>query len=88
MNGKNYCGIVFVGGGSSWAYNSNKEEAVKRAVKQVKKDWKDLHSFGDTIKVVLIDMTNRNGWYADHNGIFEYDTKKEITDFEVLTVEA
>ena len=84
--GTNYCGIVFVGGGSSWAYDSKREEAVKRAVKQAKKDWKDLHSFGETIKVVLIDMTNRNGWYADHSGIFEYDTKEEITDFEVLTL--
>ena len=84
--GTNYCGIVFVGGGSSWAYDSDRGEAVKRAVKQAKKDWKDLHSFGETIKVVLIDMTNRNGWYADHNGIFEYDTKEEITDFEVLTL--
>jgi hypothetical protein len=84
----NYCGIVFVGGGSSWAYNSNRDEAVKRAVKQAKRDWKDYHSFGETIKVVLIDMTNRNGWYADYSGIFEYETKEEITDFEVVTVQA
>jgi hypothetical protein len=84
----NYCGIVFVGGGSSWAYNSDRDEAVKRSVKQAKRDWKDYHSFGETIKVVLIDMTNRNGWYADHSGIFEYETKEEITDFEVVTVQA
>ena len=84
----NYCGIVFVGGGSSWAYNSDRDEAVKRAVKQAKRDWKDYHSFGKTIKVVLIDMTNRNGWYADHSGIFESETKEEITDFEVVTVQA
>lgn len=84
----NYCGIVFVGGGSSWAYNSNRDEAVKRAVKQAKRDWKDYHSFGETIKVVLIDMTNRNGWYADYSGIFESETQEEITDFEVVTVQA
>ena len=84
----NYCGIVFVGGGSSWAYNSDRDEAVKRAVKQAKRDWKDYHSFGETIKVVLIDMTNRNGWYADYSGIFESETQEEITDFEVVTVQA
>ena len=84
--GTNYCGIVFVGGGSSWAYNPDKDEAVKKAVKQAKRDWKDLHSFGETIKVVLIDMTNRNGWYADHSGIFDHDTNQEITDFEVITL--
>ena len=84
----NYCGIVFVGGGSSWAYDSNQDQAVKKAVKQAKRDWRDYHSFGETIKVVLVDMTKRNGWYADYSGIFEADTNEEITDFEVLTVKA
>jgi hypothetical protein len=84
----NYCGIVFVGGGSSWAYNSDKDEAVRSAVKQAKKDWRDYYSFGETIKVVLIDMTKRNGWYADDRGIFDSDTNDEIADFEVLTVKA
>ena len=88
-NSKDYCGIVFIGSsGASWEYASTPEEAAKRAAKRTKTDWKSLFEFKPKheLKVVLLDMKNHDGWYADHRGIFDSDTHKMIEPIGVKSV--
>lgn len=87
-NSKDYCGIVFIAGGSTWEYASTPEEAAERAAKRTKSDWKSLFEFKPKheFKVVLLDMKNHDGWYADHTGIFDADTHEEIESIGVTTV--
>jgi hypothetical protein len=82
---KDYCGIVFICGGSSWAWASTPEDAAIKAAKCAKRDWKAYFKFKrqQDFNVVVLDMRNRNGWFADHRGIFDTDTKTLIPDEEI-----
>jgi len=85
---RDYCGIVFVSGGSSWAYAGTKKQAVSGAVRRFKRDWSSLFDVkkGSCLKVMVLDMTGREGWYADPCGIFDSGTNEPITDFEMVQV--
>ena len=87
-NTKDYCGICFIGGGSSWAYAATPQEAAIKAAKQCKRDWKTLYKFNrkHELEVCIYDMKKHDGWYADHRGVFDSESKQEIPLLEVLTV--
>lgn len=88
MTDKDYCGIVFIATGSSWAWAKTPEEAAINAAKQAKRDWKTYFKFKrkEEFKVCLYDMKDHEGWYADHRGVFDTDTKAEIPLLRVDTV--
>lgn len=88
MGSKDLCAIVFIGGGSSWAWGGDKTEAANRAVRICRSDWKHLYKFkkGATVAVTILDMKNRNGWYADHRGIFDDTTHKQIQPMEIIKI--
>lgn len=75
-----YCGIVFVGAGSSWGYAMSPEEAAQKAAKRCKRDWKALIKFKrkHTFVVHVYDTSKVEGWYADHMGVFDKATNKEV----------
>ena len=85
---KDFCGIVFIGGGSSWAYAGSPKEAAQLAGKCCKADWKSLFKFAakQNFTVNVFDMKTRKGWYADHRGVFDSTTKKRIPVLEVVAV--
>lgn len=87
---KDFCAIVFIGGGSSWAWAPSKEEAATKAAKQCKRDWKTLYQFKrkHEFKVCVYDMKDHDGWYADYRGVFDSKTKQEIPLLEVVEVTA
>ena len=86
MNDKNYCGIIFIGTGSSWSWGSTPEEAAQKAAKQCKRDWRSMFEFKrqQPFKVNVIDMREREGWYADYRGIMDNQTHEEIPIFKVI----
>ena len=90
MKSKRFCGIVFIGGGSSWAYAESPDKAAAAAAKTCKKDWKTLFEFEfkQELKVCVYDMKQHEGWYADHSGVFDQDTHEKIPMLEVMTVTA
>lgn len=85
---KDYCGIVFIGGGSSWAWADTKEAAALNAAKQCKKDWKSLYDFKkeQEFKVCVYAMKDREGWYADYRGVMDDKTHEVIPILAVVTV--
>lgn len=76
---KRYCGVVFIGGRSSWAYAPTVEAAAKGAVKVLIQDWKHLFKFkkGDEIPVYILDMKDHAGWIANAPGEFCSTTTKQ-----------
>lgn len=85
---KSYCGIIFIGGGSSWAWGSTPEQVANDAAKICKRDWKGFFNFekGKTLKVNIYDMVGHNGWYADERGVFDEDTNELIKRHSVIDV--
>jgi hypothetical protein len=83
-----FCAIVFIGGGSSWAWSSDKNEAAAKAVKRCRIDWKQLYQFkkGANVPVTILDMKERNGWYAGHRGIFDDTTHEQIKPMEIINI--
>lgn len=78
MSSKRYCGIVFIGGGSSWAWADTPEKAAAAAAKQCKKDWGRYYAFQDKIKVNVFDMKDHEGWEADERGVVDVQTGEPI----------
>ena len=66
-----YCGIILIGGGSSWQQDWAKEndigKVVVKATKQCKRDWKHLFNLrNQVLSVNVYDITNlKDGWYFD-----------------------
>jgi len=89
MENKDFCGIVFIGAGSSWAYDNSPEGAAKKAGRQCKRDWRGLFKFKrkQELKVCIYDMKNHNGWYADYEGVFDTDTHEKIPLLQVEKVQ-
>lgn len=85
---KRYCGIVFIGGGSSWAWAPTPEEAAEGAARIAKSDWKQLFKFKrkQPFKVCIYDMLNREGWYATDAGVFDQQTKERLTMLRCDTI--
>jgi len=83
-----FCGIVFIGGGSSWAYAATPEEAAALAAKQCKRDWKHIYTFKrkQELKVCIYDMREHDGWYADYTGVHDKETNEVIPMLRVETV--
>lgn len=88
-NSHDYCGIVFIGGGSSWAYGSTPDEAAKKAAKICKADWGRHFDIkrGQKMPVNVYDMKKHDGWVADTmHGVIDPDTKERIERVDVITV--
>ena len=85
---KRYCGIVFIGGGSSWFYAATIDEAAKKAAIQCKQDWKSLFKFEkkQELNVVVVEMTDHSGWYSNGDGVRSSDTKQIIKPTKVVKV--
>ena len=82
---KNYCGIVFLGGGSSWAWGEDIKETAKAAAKKARKDWRHFFNIPENgITVRVFDMTDHDGWYADCSGVFNDKTDELIKVHEVI----
>lgn len=86
MSDTDYCGIVLIGGGSSWAWGSTPLEAATMAAKRAKRDWKAFFEFKrqHEFTVNVLDMREHKGWYCDYRGFFDPDSKEQI---EVLSIE-
>lgn len=68
---RRYCGIVFIGHGSSYCYAATEQEAAEGAAKFAKADWSKVYQFKrrDTLVVLVYDMKDHTGWYADTPGV-------------------
>lgn len=86
---KDYCGIVFIGGGSSHSWAPTPEEAAKQAAKTCKRDWRSLYKFKrqQEFSVNVYDMREHDGWWADHSGVYDSKTKVLIPVLKVIKVE-
>lgn len=75
-----YCGIVFIGGGSSWSYAATPEDAAEKAAKRCKRDWKHMYKFKRKQPFVLnvYDTKEVDGWYADYEGVFDKETNEKV----------
>jgi hypothetical protein len=88
MNNQDFCGIVFIGGGSSWHYAATKEEAAQKAAKQAKSDWKTLFKFKrkQEFKVAVYDTSKCDGWWADYSGVYPMGSNDPLPLVERVTV--
>lgn len=87
---KDYCGIIFIGGGSSYAWAATPEEAAKIAAKTCKSDWSSLFKFKrrHEFSVNVYDMRKHDGWAADTiNGVYDTKTKEPLKVLKVIKVE-
>lgn len=87
MANKDYCGIVFIGGGSSWAWGATPEDCAKSAAKQCRNDWGRYFDIpAGKIKVNVYDMRGRDGWEADDRGVVDSSTGEKL--LRVALIEA
>lgn len=77
---RDFLGIVFVGAGSAWAQGTSEMDAATRAAKQARKDWGAIYDFGKchTFNVMVYDITDSEGWYADARGLYDDKTNKRM----------
>jgi len=78
---KHYCGIVFIGGGSSWCYAPTIDGAAQKAARQCRADWSSLFKFEkkQPFTVNVYDMTEHSGWHASAEGVFAQGTNIRLT---------
>lgn len=91
MAAKDYCGIIFIGGGSSYAWAPTVEEATTRAAKTCKRDWGSMFKFAkrQEFTVNVYDMRKHDGWAADTvNGVYDSTTKKPLKPLQIVKVTA
>lgn len=87
---KRYCGIVFIGGGSSWLYGPKVEGLAVKAAKLAKEDWGGIFKFDkrQKLNVVIVDTLGYDGWFANAGeGIFGTKKGNEPVKLEPLKVE-
>jgi len=86
----NYCGIVFIGGGSSWAHADDKQIAAQKAAEQAKRDWGKVYKFPlwQEFKVCMYDMSDVESWHADHTGVYNTQTLEEVPMIEIIAATA
>ncbi len=84
--GTRYCGIIFIGSGSSWGWADTPEEAAKIAAKSCKADWGDIYKIGKMV-VHIYDMKNHEGWEATcHAGVCDIETGEPIPLMKTISV--
>ena len=84
---KDYCGIIFIGGGSTHAYGPTPQAAAEKAAEWCKRDWKTLFAFKkqEEFKVCVYDMKLHDGWYADCcAGVMDDKTHEPIPIQEMI----
>jgi hypothetical protein len=88
MKDKDFCGIVFIGAGSSWSYGATPEVAAKAAAKRVKADWGRYFKLdkGTEINVNVFDTATVDGWEADHRGVVSSETGDPLRLVKKITV--
>ena len=84
MTNKDYCGIVFIGGGSAWAWAGSPEDAAKAAAKQCRKDWGRYYDLKGKVKVNIYDMRKHEGWEADERGVVDSATGEPLKRHSVV----
>lgn len=87
---KNYCGVIIMGCGSSWAWASSVKEAASKAAKTAKRDWRGVFKFKRKHEFVVnvLDMRKRDGWWADYRGFYDSGSKEKIEPYKVVKVVA
>jgi hypothetical protein len=85
MKDKDFCGIVFIGAGSSWAYGATPEAAAKAAAKRVKADWGKYYKVAEA-NVNVFDTSSVDGWEADHRGVVSSETGDPLRLVKKITV--
>lgn len=84
---KLYCGVILIGGGSSWGCGPTPQEAADRAAKFCRQDWGKMFDLkGKELAVNILDMRKRDGWVCDHRGFRDSDTDEQIDVMEVIRV--
>lgn len=78
MADKDYCGIVFIAGCTSWAWGSSPAECAKAAAKQCRKDWGKFFKISGNVRVNIYDMRGRDGWEADERGVIDSKTGERL----------
>lgn len=89
MAAKDYCGIIFIGGGSSWSWAPTVELAAQQAAKTCKRDWKSMFKFAKRheFTVNVYDMREHDGWVADTvNGVCDSKTHEQLKPLQVVKV--
>ena len=84
-----YCGICYIGGGSTWAYAATPAQAAVKAAKQCVQDWKSLFKFekGQYLGVCIYDMKKHEGWYSEGpHHVYDHKTKEHIPILEIIKV--
>ena len=65
-----YIAIVLLGGGSSWARNSNPEAAISQVTKHLVNDWSRIFNLsGAEVRVNLWDVTGNDSVHWDDEGM-------------------
>lgn len=66
-----YLAFIYIGGGSSWATDTNIKKAVETAVKIAKRDWGRFYEFDKPIPVNIFELpSDWDSWYADPFGLY------------------
>jgi len=89
LDNRRFCGIVFIGGGSSWMWGATQDEVSTGAAKLAKSDWSALFKFEkkQPFRVFVFDMEKHSGWYADAPGVVKsLDTNERLTPVAIVNV--
>ena len=80
-----YCGIVFIAGGSSWAWAVTPEEAAIKAAKCCRKDWGRMYKIPKgELDVNIYDMKYHDGWDATGEGVFSTTTNEKLEPIQII----
>ena len=81
---KRYLAIIFVGGGSSWAYGPTPDQAATDAARILRRDWGHLFDWNEPVPVNLFDTEGFEGFAADHRGVFGTNTVGDDVESKLL----
>jgi len=70
MSDLKYLAIIFLGGGSSWAYAPTIKKAADDAARILARDWGHLFNFEGPVPVNVYNVEDYDGHYSDHRGVF------------------
>lgn len=85
MDSKRYCGIVFIGAGSSWAYAATPVKAAQDAARIARQDWKVKD--GQRLGVLVYDLEGHDGWYAVGCQVHATPSKKKLEPVLITAIE-
>lgn len=88
---KDYCGIIFIGGGSSYAYADSPAKAAKLVAKTCRQDWKHLYRFKRKHHFIvnIYDTADPcTGWVSDvFGGVRDIGSGEDLLCVETVEVE-